>query len=82
MRHGMTGFGILFPKEADDHTNIGLPKVVKGYWITEESLSTRPLIPTGVEEERWVFMTPGPRHKWFRGGSVPARQPPESGFYP
>jgi hypothetical protein len=48
----MTGFGILFPKGADDHANIVLPKEAKGYWITGESLSTRPLIPTGVEEER------------------------------
>ena len=68
----MTGFGVLFPKGADDHASIDLPKEVKGYWITGESLSTRPLIPTGVEEERWVFMTPGPRYKRVRDGSVPA----------
>ena len=78
----MTGFGILFPNGADNHANIGLSKEVKGYWIEGESLSTRPLIPTGVEEERWVFMTPAPRYKRVRGGSVPAKQPPESGFDP
>jgi hypothetical protein len=27
-------------------------------------------------------MTPGPRYKRVRGGSVPARQPPESGLRP
>ena len=78
----MTGFGILFPKRADDHANIDFPKKAKGYWIKGESLSTRPLIPIGVEEERWVFMTPGPRYKRVRGGSIPAKQPPESGFNP
>jgi hypothetical protein len=78
----MTSYGILFSKGADDHANIDFPRKAKGYWIKGESLSTRPLIPTGVEEERWVFMTPGPRYKRFRGGSVPARQPPESGFDP
>ena len=82
MRHGMTDFGILFPKGVDDHANIDLPKEVKGYWIKGESLSTRPLIPTGVEKERWVFMTPGPRYKRVRGRSVSAKQPPESGFDP
>ena len=78
----MTGFGILFLKGANDHANINLPKEVKGYWIKGESLSTRPLIPTGVEEERWVFMTPSPRYRRVHGGSVPARQPSESGFEP
>ena len=82
MRHDMTGFGILFPKEADDHANIDFSRKAKGYWIKGESLSTRPLIPTGVEEERWVFMTLGPRYKRVHGGSVPTRQPPESGFDP
>jgi hypothetical protein len=82
MRHGITSCGILFPKGVDDHASIDLSKEVKGYWIKGESLSTRPLIPTGVEEERWVFMTLGPRYKKVRGGSVPARQPPEFGFDP
>ena len=78
----MIGFGILFPRGADDHAHFVLQKEAKGYWITGESLSTRPLIPTDVKEERWVFMTPGPRYKRVRGESIPARQPPESGFDP
>jgi hypothetical protein len=76
----MTGCGILFPKGADDHASIDLLKEVKGYWIKGESLSTRPLIPKSVEEERWVFMTQGPKYKRVHGGSVPAKQQPESGF--
>ena len=75
-----TGFGILFPKGADDHANIDFPKKAKGYWIKGESLSTRPLISTGVEEGRRIFVTLGPRDKRVHGGSVPARQPPESRF--
>jgi hypothetical protein len=78
----VTGCGILFPNGADNHASIDLPKEVKGYWIKGESLSTRPLIPTGVKEERWVFLTLGLRYKRVRGGSVPARQPPKSGFDP
>ena len=78
----MADFGILFPKGVDDQANIDLPKEVKGYWIKGESLSTRPLIPRGVEEDRWVFMTPGPRYKRVHGGSIPTRQPPEFGFDP
>ena len=41
-----------------------------------------PLIPTGMEEERWIFMIPNPRYKEFVLESVPDRLPPESGFDP
>jgi hypothetical protein len=82
MQHGMTRFGILFPKGANDHAHFALPKEAKGYWITGESLSRQPLIPTGVEEGRWIFITPGPRYKGFVVEPVPARLPPESGFDP
>ena len=47
MRHGMTQFGILFPKGADDHAHFVLPKEAEGYWITGESLSHQALDPHG-----------------------------------
>uniref|UniRef100_A0A2N9GVB8 Uncharacterized protein n=1 Tax=Fagus sylvatica TaxID=28930 RepID=A0A2N9GVB8_FAGSY len=79
---GLPSLSLVSPLGADDHANIDLPEEVKGYWIKGESLSTRPLIPMGVEEEKGVFMTLGPRYKRVRGGSVPVRQPPESRFDP
>ena len=45
MQHGMTRFGILFPKGVDDHAHFALSKEAKGYWITEESLSHQALDP-------------------------------------
>ena len=42
MQHGMTQFGILFPKGVDDHARFALPKEAKGYWIIGESLARLP----------------------------------------
>ena len=55
---------------------------LKGIGSPENHFHTRPLIPTGVEEERWIFMTPDPRYKGFVEESVLARLPPEFGFDP
>jgi hypothetical protein len=55
---------------------------LKGIGSPGNYFHTRPLIPSGVEEERWIFMTPGPRYKGFVVEPVPAQLPPESGFDP
>ena len=81
MQHGMTRFGILFPKEANDHAHFVLPKEVKRVLDHWGITCTPPLISTGVEEERWILVF----HVLDIKGSVepvPARPQPESGFDP
>jgi hypothetical protein len=56
MQHGMTRFGILFPKGANDHAHFVLPKEVKRVLDHRGITCTLPLIPTGVEEERWILV--------------------------
>ena len=52
----MTRFGILFPKRADDHAHPVLPMEVKRVLDHQGITCTPPLIPTGVEEERWILV--------------------------
>ena len=56
MEHGMTQLGILFPKGADDHAHPVLPMEVKRVLDHQGITCTPPLIPTGVEEERWILV--------------------------
>jgi hypothetical protein len=56
MQHGMTRFGILFPKGADDHAHFVLPKEVKRVFDHRGSTCTPPSISTGVEGERWILV--------------------------
>ena len=56
MQHGMTRFGILFPKGADDHAYFILPKEVKRVLDHRGSTCTPPSISTGVEGEGWILM--------------------------
>ena len=74
MQHGMTRFGILFPKGADDHAHLVLPKEVKK--VLDPSIST------GVEGERWILVFHVLDIKGFVVEPVPAWLPPESGFDP
>jgi hypothetical protein len=56
MQHGMTRFGILFPKGADDHARFVLPKEVKRVLDHRGSTCTPPSISTGVEGEGWILV--------------------------
>ena len=56
MHHGMTRFGILFPKGADDHAHLVLPKEVKRVLDHRGSTCTPPSISTGVEGEWWILV--------------------------
>jgi hypothetical protein len=80
MQHGMTRFGILFPKGADDHAHFVLPEEVKKVLDHRESTCTPPSISTGVEGERWILVFHVLDIKGFVVEPVPARPPLESGF--
>ena len=56
MQHGMTQFGILFPKGADDHAHFVLQKEVKRILDHRGSTCMPPSISTGVEGERWILV--------------------------
>ena len=82
MQHGMTRFGILFPKGANDHAHFILPKEVKRVLDHRGSTCTPLSISTGVEGERWILVFHVLDIKGFVVEPVPAWLPPESRFDP
>jgi hypothetical protein len=56
MQHGMTRFGILFPKGADDHARFILPKEVERVLDHRGSTCTPPSISKGVKGEGWILV--------------------------
>jgi hypothetical protein len=82
MQHGMTRFGILFPKGADDHAHFILPEGSrKGIGSPGKHLHA-PLDLHGCGGRKVDSRVPCPRYKRVRGGACTSPAPPESRFDP